>query len=142
MITPGRLTQSQWSDAAARCLEEANTIGRLRQYEDLVGQTWLLLHQHGLGQTLAYLQARGGNRPESPYQLLFEHLTRQLATRHPRLSNDILAALVKEDSRVYRQASAETWGFLKALRQASTAQGRASVSAERDTRPDPSAEGQ
>ena len=142
MISPGRLTQSQWSEAAARCLEEANARGRLRQYEELVGQAWLLLHQHGLGQTLAYLQARGGNRPESPYQLLFEHLARQLATSHPRWSKDVLAALVKEDSRVYRQASAETWGFLKALRQASTAQGRESRGAGRDTRPDPPAEGQ
>src|SRR5574341_1558717 len=98
MISPGRLTQSQWSDTAAHCLEEAGAIGRLRQYEDLVGQAWLFLHQHGLGQTLVYLQVRGGNRPESPYQLLFEHLTRQLATRQPRLSNDVLAALLKEDS--------------------------------------------
>lgn len=142
MISPGRLTQSQWSDAAARCLEEARAIGRLRQYEELVGQAWLFLHQHGLGQTLAYLQARGGNRPESPYQLLFEHLARQLATRQPRLSNDVLAALVKEDSRVYRQASAEVWGFLKALRQALTEQGRESGGMGRDTSPDPQAEGQ
>lgn len=141
MISPGRLTQSQWSDAAARCLEEARAIQRLRQYEDLVGQAWLFLHQHGLGQTLAYLQARGGNRRESPYQLLFDHLARQLATRHPRWSNDVLAALVKEDSRVYRQASAETWGFLKALRQAITAQGRESGGAGRATSPDPQAEG-
>ena len=142
MMSPGRLTQSQWSDAAARCLAEARAIQRLRQYEDLVGQAWLFLHQHGLGQTLVYLQARGGNRPESPYQLLFEHLARQLAARHPRLSNDILAALVKEDSRVYRQASTEAWEFLKALRQTITAQGQESGGAGRATRPDPQAEGQ
>jgi hypothetical protein len=142
MMSPGRLTQSQWSEAAARCLEEAEAIRRRRQYEELVGQAWLFLHQHGLGQTLAYLQARGGNRPESPYQLLFEHLARQLTTRHPRLSNDILAALVKEDSRLYRQASAETWGFLQALRQAITAQGQESAGAGRETSPAPPAEGQ
>jgi hypothetical protein len=142
MILPGRLTHSQWSDAAARCLEEARARQRLRQYAGLVGQALLFLHQHGLGQTLAYLQARGGNRPESPYQLLFEHLARQLAMRHPRLSNDVLAALVREDSRYYLQAAATTWEFLKALRRAITEQGLESGGERLDARPAPQAEGE
>lgn len=118
MVVPGRLTQEQRSTEAARCIEEARSRGHFHHYANLVTTLPLLLHQHGLGQTLAHLKARGGDRPTSPYQLLFEQLTRRLGQVKGVSEDRVFSRLTQEDSWHYVQAAEEIRAFALALRRA------------------------
>jgi len=114
----GNLTEPQVDEVAARCVAQAQAMGRLGQYGLVVGNLPRLLHQHGLGQTLAYLQARGGGRSDSPYQLLCDHLSAWLAQAIGLPDRDALLGLTRSDSQVYRQAAEAARQLGLALRRA------------------------
>lgn len=100
------------------CLDDAAESVRFDVYLSLVRQLPLLLHQHGLGQTLAYLQLRGGDRTQSPYQLALQHLTHWLAMNLDVPEEDLLKHLTRSDSDVYLQATEKARHLLLALRTA------------------------
>lgn len=116
----GKLTELQRADAAARAIQQLPK-GRLAQYAPLVRGLPLLLHQHGLGQTLAYLKSRGTERADSPYAMLYGHLSSWLAEAFAEQGGDFLAALTRMESRRYLQAAEEAHAFALALREAAEA---------------------
>lgn len=114
MIRPGTKAVDMALEEAQRCLYEAEAVGRRVQYEILASNLILLISKHGLGQTLAHLEIRGGDRYDSPYQLLADHLTRWLST-----SLDLtegLSDLTTEDSELYMRATDEACRFALALK--------------------------
>src|SRR5436309_3392312 len=104
--------------AAREALEEARKSPIQRKdYTHTVHQLPMLLQRHGLGQTLAYLQLRGSGKPHSPYTLLARQLDRWLLIALAVSARSALAALSSRDSRFYREASAQAWLFVRALRE-------------------------
>lgn len=116
MIRPGATAVDRALEEAQRCVYEAETLGRRAHYEMLVRNLVLLIGKHGLGQTLAYLEARGTDRYDSPYQLLAGHLAHWLATTLD--LDEALSALTTEDSELYMQATDEAYRFALALKRA------------------------
>ena len=113
----GRLTERQGASAAARAIEQIPK-GQLPQYAAAVRGLPSLLHQHGLGQTLAYLLGRGADRADSPYSLLYGQLGSWLTEGLGEHGGDILATLTRVDSRRYLEAAEEAHAFALALREA------------------------
>jgi hypothetical protein len=103
--------------AVAQALAEARKQRHFRHYVNLLTRLPLLLHQHGLGQTLAYLQLRGANRSEEgPNALLYTQLTRRLSELMPAGGDDVLLHLTQANSSEYRQLAEEAAQFMLALR--------------------------
>lgn len=112
------LAPDERAEAVSRAFDEAQNHHQFRHYASAVDTLPLLLHQHGLGQTLAYLILRSDNRPNSPYTLVLQHLTRRLAQIYPIGGGDILAHITQADSAQYRRLAEEARAFTLALRQA------------------------
>ncbi len=110
-------TEPQVDEVAARYVAQAQAAGRLDQYALVVRALPRLLHQHGLGQTLAYLQGRGAGRPDSPYQQVRDQLGAWLATTLG-LSGDALTELTRGDSGLYLRAADAARLFVLALSRA------------------------
>ncbi len=104
----------------ARCGRglDARQFGRLEHYGLLVGNLTRLLHQHGLGQTLAYLKARAGGRPEGLYQTRYDHLSAWLTQALPLSDADALVGLTRGDSQLYLRAGDAARHLVLALRRA------------------------
>jgi hypothetical protein len=104
--------------AARQAVAEAwkvPTMPRL-YYKQTVRQLPALLQQHGLGQTLAYLQLRGEGKPASPYTVIGRQLDRWLLATLEVSARSALAALSSHDSRFYMEATRRAWLFVSALR--------------------------
>lgn len=112
------LAPDERAEAVSRAFDEAQNHPQFRHYASAVNTLPLLLNQHGLGQTLAYLKIRSDNRPNSPYALVLQHLARRLAQLYPIAGGDILAHVTQADSAQYRRLAEEAGEFILALRQA------------------------
>jgi CRISPR/Cas system CMR-associated protein Cmr5 small subunit len=114
--------QKRWTIIPIReaelCLDDAAESVRFGVYLSLARQLPHILHQHGLGQTLAYLQMRGGDRTQSPFHLVLEHLNHWLAMTLGLPEEDVLSSLTQFDSDVYLRAMEEARRLLLALRTA------------------------
>lgn len=78
----------------------------------------MLVLTNGLGQTLAFLKAKGKNNQQNEHTVLFRHLStwtmRQVA---PSVSNpDLLEWLLMNDSVAYRRATTEALAYLAWLK--------------------------
>jgi hypothetical protein len=104
--------------AARNAIEEARQSAfPMKHYTHIVmHQLPMLLHRHGLGQTLAYLQMRGGGNTKTPFELVARQMDRWLLQALEVSARGALAVLSAKDSRFYREASAQAWLFVRALR--------------------------
>jgi len=87
----------------------------LPNYKSVVRQLPMLLQRHGLGQTLAYLQVRGGGSSTSAFDLVLRQLDRWLLAALGVSGRGFLAVLSTRDSRFYREASEQAWLFVRSL---------------------------
>lgn len=90
-----------------------------KSYSSLARSIPALLQTDGLGQTLAFLRAKGKDKGWDAHTRLYEHLSdwvvRQLRERNINLQdqNDLLGVVCKLDSRVYRMAVVEALAYLR-----------------------------
>ena len=112
------MTLEEREAAVTQCVEEARKFPHFTHYVNQVSGMPLLLHKHGLGQMLAYLQMRGGNRRSSPHELIFQQVARRLAQVYPLPGDNLLDHLTQVDSQQYRRLTEEAGAFLLRLRQA------------------------
>jgi len=90
-----------------------------KSYSGLARSLPALVQTDGLGQSLAFLRAKGKNRGWEAYIRIYEHLsgwvTKQLRERNIDLQgqNDLLHIVCKLDSRVYRLAIVESLAYLR-----------------------------
>ena len=118
MDTLNAIEHSPQSQAARQAIgEAAKPPFIIKQYGLVVRQVAKLLHRHGLGQTLAYIQLRCTGRPNSPHDLLGRQLDRWLLTALGVSASSALVAIASRDSRFYLEASEQAWLFLRAVRQ-------------------------
>ena len=114
----GAVEQSPQSQAARQAISEAaKPPFVIKHYGIVVRQVAKLLHRHGLGQTLAYMQLRGTGRPGNHYDLLGRQLDRWLRAALAISAPSALLAIASRDSRFYLEASEQAWLFLRAVRQ-------------------------
>ncbi|GBD02186.1 hypothetical protein HRbin18_01922 [bacterium HR18] len=89
-----------------------------KKYGSLARKVPMLVLTNGLGQTLAFLKAKGKNNQQNEHTVLFRHLStwtmRQVA---PSVSNpDLLEWLLMNDSVAYRRATTEALAYLAWLK--------------------------
>lgn len=100
--------QQQAEETIQRARQE---VRHFRHYLDLVAETAAMLRSYGLGQTLAYLQARSSGRAESPYAYIYQHLQDHLRRTPGFDGKDVLTYLTQRDSVTYMRLSTEALAF-------------------------------
>jgi CRISPR-associated protein Cmr5 len=89
-------------------------------YNSLARKVPMLVLTNGLGQTLAFLKAKGKNDPADEHTVLFRHLSRwvlsQVAPSSPATNGDLLQWVLQNDSASYRRATVEALAFLTWLK--------------------------
>jgi len=75
----------------------------MESYLLVARQLPLYLRQHGLGQTLVYLQARGRRMEHSPYSLLLRQIDRLVGEAF-RTNGEALTVITQNDSDTYVRA--------------------------------------
>ena len=80
----------------------------------------MLVLTNGLGQTLAFLRAKGKNDSTDEHTMLFQHLSRwvlsQVAPASTSDNRDLLQWVLENDSAAYRRATTEALAFLTWLK--------------------------
>jgi CRISPR-associated protein Cmr5 len=89
-------------------------------YSSLARKVPMLVLTNGLGQTLAFLKAKGKNDPADEHTVLFRHLSSwvlsQVASSTTANNEDLLQWVLQNDSAAYRRATTEALAFLTWLK--------------------------
>ncbi len=85
-----------------------------KKYSSLARRVPMLVLTNGLGQTLAFLRAKGKNDRSDEHNVLFNHLSKwTLSQVAPNAGNqDLLDWVLRSDSVAYRRATAEALAYL------------------------------
>ncbi len=113
-----RTSTQQRATFAQRAVEEASQQTPFTHYAMIISSLPLLLHRHGLGQTLSYLQIRGGDREQSPYTVVYRQLTERLNAVFSLHHSDLLNSITRMSSPQYLQLAIEAHAYAIALCQA------------------------
>jgi CRISPR/Cas system CMR-associated protein Cmr5 small subunit len=100
--------------AAQIAIVEARQATQLKHYGLIVKKLPVQIRQHGLGQMLVFLQARGKDRASSPHAVLANQIQRHLADVL-RIGSFDVQALTSHDSRFYLRATQQAELFLNEL---------------------------
>lgn len=91
-----------------------------KKYGSLARKVPMLVLTNGLGQTLAFLRAKGKNDPADEHTILFHHLSdwvlSQVAPHTGTGNQDLLQWVLHNDSVAYRRATTEALAFLNWLK--------------------------
>jgi len=91
-----------------------------KEYSSLARKVPTLVLTNGLGQTLAFLKAKGKNDPADEHTVLFRHLSKwvldQVAPGTSSSNDDLLQWVLSNDSAAYRRATTEALAFLTWLK--------------------------
>jgi CRISPR-associated protein Cmr5 len=67
---------------------------------------------NGLGQTLAFLKAKGESKPDKPQEVIYQHISKWVSGRIGLGADaDLLEGIITGDSRTYRWATVEALAF-------------------------------
>jgi len=109
--------------AAWKAVEEVCDEESGKKYTAWVRKTPSLILTNGLGQTLAFLRAKGKGDNASEYQRVYNHLSEWVLPHlDPNIPNNpterrkLLEWLLRQDSHVYRQATAEALAYINWLK--------------------------
>ncbi len=85
-----------------------------KKYGSLARRVPMLVLTNGLGQTLAFLRAKGKNDPSDEHNVLFNHLSAWTMSQvAPNAGNqNLLDWVLQSDSVAYRRATAEALAYL------------------------------
>jgi CRISPR-associated protein Cmr5 len=112
------LQQTKDQERAAKAwayVREVHGRAYQKDYKSLAQKLPSYILTNGLGQTLAFLKAKGkGNRADQ-HEVLFEHLS-EWVTSQVGGGNDLLKWVMERDSVAYRRAVTETLAFVNWLK--------------------------
>jgi CRISPR-associated protein Cmr5 len=95
-----------------------------KEYGSLARGLASMIQTNGLGQSLAFLQAKAEGKTDKPHAMLFQHLSgwvgSQMSSQKP---TDLLRWLITQNSDVYRRATAEALAYALWLRRFAEAKG-------------------
>ncbi len=114
-----RLIEQERGLCAHRYVDEAKQLGeKQKEYRSLARGLNAMIQMNGLGQTLAFLKAKGkegqnGQAAQTPHGLLYQHLSswvsKQIDTQGNNLLDWIVAAETSRED--YRRATVECLAF-------------------------------
>ncbi|HXF04050.1 MAG TPA: type III-B CRISPR module-associated protein Cmr5 [Blastocatellia bacterium] len=116
------LQQTKDQERAAqawRCVEEVKKKGKEfgSKYKSLVQKMPSYILTNGLGQSLAFLNAKTKGNPLDEHALLYEHLSNWVRPQvDPTSSQPLLQWVMNNDSNAYRRATAEALAFINWLK--------------------------
>lgn len=92
-----------------------------KKYSSLVRKAPMYILTNGLGQTLAFLKAKGkgekNNEHEvNEHEVLYQHLSRWVGAQIGIQNTSLLEWLLTQDSATYRRATTETLAYLNWLK--------------------------
>lgn len=109
------LQQTKEQERAAKAWEYVTAVkGQpfAGEYGGWVKKLPALVLTNGLGQTLAFLRAKGKGKPNAP-QMLYDHLSEWVMDEvAPGQPDSLLEWLIKQDSATYRRATTESLAFI------------------------------
>jgi CRISPR-associated protein Cmr5 len=114
--------EQQRATRAWECVDEVTSKSQdfKKKYGSLARKVSTLILTNGLGQTLAFLKAKGKNDPADEHTVLFRHLSSwvlsQVAPSSPATNGDLLQWVLQNDSASYRRATVEALAFLTWLK--------------------------
>jgi CRISPR-associated protein Cmr5 len=117
-----RTLEQERAQQAWACVQEVTNKPQefKKKYGSLARKVPMLVLTNGLGQTLAFLKAKGKNDPADEHTVLFRHLSSwvlsQVASSTPASNGDLLQWVLQNDSAAYRRATTEALAFLAWLK--------------------------
>jgi CRISPR-associated protein Cmr5 len=117
-----RTLEQERAQQAWACVQEVTNKPQefKKKYGSLARKVPMLVLTNGLGQTLAFLKAKGKNDPADEHTVLFRHLSSwvlsQVASSTPASNGDLLQWVLQNDSAAYRRATIESLAFLTWLK--------------------------
>jgi len=110
------LQQTKEQERAAKawaCISEVKEKAYRKDYKSLAQKMPSYILTNGLGQTLAFLKAKGkGNRTDQ-HEMLYRHLSDWVMSQVDNKGSDgLLNWVLEKDSIAYRRATTETLAFL------------------------------
>jgi CRISPR-associated protein Cmr5 len=117
-----RTLEQERAQRAWACVQEVTSKPQefKKKYGSLARKVPMLVLTNGLGQTLAFLKAKGKNDPADEHTVLFRHLSKwvldQVAPGTSSGNDDLLQWVLRNDSAAYRRATTEALAFLNWLK--------------------------
>jgi len=117
-----RTLEQERAQRAWECVQEVTSKSQdfKNKYGSLARKVPMLVLTNGLGQTLAFLRAKGKNDSTDEHTMLFQHLSRwvlsQVAPASTSDNRDLLQWVLENDSAAYRRATTEALAFLTWLK--------------------------
>jgi CRISPR-associated protein Cmr5 len=100
-------------------IEGAGNDALKKKYAALARKTPANLQSSGLGQSMAFLRSKAGQKREgNEHWLLYQHVSRWVMNemKQPGKADQLLEWVVGQDSPIYRQATAEAMAYLNWLK--------------------------
>ena len=86
-----------------------------KKYSSLVKKAPMYILTNGLGQTLAFLKAKGKGKADNEHEVLYLHLSGWVGCQMS-IKTSLLDWLLTQDSATYRRATAEALAYLNWLK--------------------------
>jgi CRISPR-associated protein Cmr5 len=105
-------------------IESLKADDKLRkEFSSLVRSLPAMILTDGLGQSLAFLQAKAGGKTDSAHSAVYTIVSEWVCSQYPDSNNDLLQRTFKHDSSRYRQYATETLAYLQWLKRFVEAKG-------------------
>lgn len=118
--TSQQTLQQRRASSAYQQVESLNDKSHKGEYGSLVRGLPAMIQTDGLGQTLAFMQAKGKPQHKDAYRHLQEWLSKK---EQFNFTGDLLQWLLRQDTNTYRQVTAEALAYLVWLKRFVEAKG-------------------
>lgn len=113
------LQQTKDQERAAKawaCVSDVKGRAYQKDYKSLAQKLPSYILTNGLGQTLAFLKAKGKSNRADEHEILFGHVSGWVISQVDREGSDLLKWVMEKDSVAYRRAVTETLAFVSWLK--------------------------
>ncbi len=111
-----RTIEQERANHAWQCVNEVKDKPFAGDYRTIAVKTPSLILTNGLGQTLAFLKAKGKGDPSDEHEVLYQHMSNWLK-QQLKLNDDLLEWIVNSaNSQQYRLATMEALALLQWLK--------------------------
>ncbi|HXK42560.1 MAG TPA: type III-B CRISPR module-associated protein Cmr5 [Anaerolineae bacterium] len=106
--------KSAWENVSAVKARQSEEFEK--KYSSLVRKAPMYILTNGLGQTLAFLKAKGKGEKNNEHEVFYQHLSRWVGAQIGIQNTSLLEWLLTQDSATYRRATTETLAYLNWLK--------------------------
>ena len=105
-------TEQKRAASAWECVEDVAKKPKIQsEYGSWSRKLPAMIQMNGLGQTLAFLRAKGKNNPQKAQTILYNHIATWVGKRMGSGKQDFLQWIMNHNSGTYRRASAEATAY-------------------------------